>query len=192
MSAPLCSPRTELIAMAEGIKLIPDATPYELELVPVIASFVRDVEKYDDMQRLSNLPHVRESFQVGARFLPTAFFTDAELRQAATAQGAEILIVYTFDSRYSIDNYYQTPGMLLLDVRPDRVVRMTVNADAAVLDARTGQVLGRFTASQSKDELAATWSSDENAQQYRRIAEAKAFTDMVTQIQKQWKNVVGP
>ena len=49
-------PRTELIAMAEGIKLIPDATPYELELVPVIASFVRDVEKYDATRNNGYVP----------------------------------------------------------------------------------------------------------------------------------------
>ena len=151
----------------------------------------RDVETEEDFERIGRLPMVAAVAMLNRLILPAKLESDKELRLAAAALKADILWVYSFDTAFRIDGRDIGPlGLVTLGFLPinDAVVTSTVSA--ALFDVRTGYVYGLAEASATEKRHASAWTTRDAADHARVAAEREAFSQMLVEFERVWKQVV--
>lgn len=100
----------------------------------------RDVEPDNAFERLENLPLVAGVHPLNQLVMPQRLRSEEDLRAAAANVQADMLLIYTFDTQFETNTKIQPMGLLTLGLFPDRDVRVTCTASAALLDTRNGYV----------------------------------------------------
>jgi hypothetical protein len=114
-----------------------------------------------------------------------------DLRLAAAKLQADVLVLYTLDTRFEVQRKWIAPtGVISLGLAPDRDAQVTATASALFVDVRTGFIYGASEASAHERGLASFWSSEEQLDRKRVTAEQRAFGDLVGALEKTWSGVV--
>lgn len=150
----------------------------------------RDVETDEQFERLAKLPQVRGLAPMSRLLLPQMLNSDVELRQAAAQLRADLLLVYTLDTTFTVDETGAPLTVFSLGLFPNRTARVICTASALLMDTRNGYIYGVTEASEKTDQLASSWTSEEAVEQSRRRVETKAFEKLVTQLETTWRGVV--
>jgi hypothetical protein len=149
----------------------------------------RDIEKDEQFERLSTLPGVRGVVPVSRMLLPRELESDLELRKAALQLQADILMLYTIDTVFHVDENSKPLTLVSLGLFPNRKARVTSTASALFMDARTGYIYGAAEASDQQDQLSNSWDSEDAVDQARLRAEAGAFDRLCGEIEKTWLKI---
>lgn len=151
----------------------------------------RDVERDEDFQRLTNLPQVLGVARLNRLVLPEQLKTDRELRQAAAAVKADLLLIYTFDTAFRVKDHEVGPlGVITLGFLPNQEARVTCTAAAAVYDVRTGYVYNLSEAIARKSQIASAWTSRDAVDETRLKAERQAFENLLDEFEKGWGTIL--
>lgn len=151
----------------------------------------RDVETDSDFERLRRLPMVATLAPINRMVLPAKLESDRDLRAAAASLHADILLAYSFDTRYRIDGRDIGPlGLVTLGFLPVNDAVVTSTACAALFDVRTGFVYGMAEVTETEKRLASAWSSESAADDARVAAERKSFEKLLGEVEVVWKQVV--
>lgn len=150
----------------------------------------REVGTDEQLDKIASLPMVAGLGTVNRMILPDELQSDMELRQAAAKLHAQILLLYTFDTRFYDLNSASPVDVLTFGFGNHKDVRITVTASAALLDVRNGYVYGIAEATATREQPTNSWNSEKKADESRRKAEAEAFDDLVTELTRMWKGVV--
>ena len=150
---------------------------------------VRDVEQEQDFKRIANLPEVAQVVPLNRLLLSDQLESDRELRQAAAALHADMILVYTFDTDFFIDDALRPLTVVTLGLSPNKQVRVSTTASAILMDVRTGYVYGACESTARRKQLASTWTSRDAVDRSRRKTERQAFEDLLDQFEKLWKGV---
>jgi hypothetical protein len=151
----------------------------------------RDVEKDEHFDRLRRMVMVSGLAPMNRLLLPYHLQSDEDLRYAASRLKADILIIYTFDTNFRIEDKEIGPlGIITLGTLPNQQAKVTTTASAAFFDVRTGFVYGLADATASESRMASIWVSDKAVEESRIAAERKSFEMLLEEIQKAWKNIV--
>ena len=102
--------------------------------------FTRDVERDDQLAAMEKLPMIRGVAPLGRLVVPAELHSDVELRNAAARLGADILLIYTFDTAFFTDERAMPLSVISLGLSPTKNVRVTTTASAIFLDTRSGFV----------------------------------------------------
>ncbi len=86
---------------------------------------VRDVEQEQDFERLASLPDVAQVVPLNRLLLSDQLESDRELRQAAAALHADMILIYTFDTDFSSDDFLRPLTVVTLGLSPNKWVRVT-------------------------------------------------------------------
>ncbi len=152
---------------------------------------VRDVEQDQDFERLASLPEVAQVVPLNRLLLSDQLESDRELRQAAAALHADMILIYTFDTDFSSDDFLRPLTVITLGLSPNKLVRMSTTASAVLLDVRTGYVYGACESTVRRKQLASAWTSRDAVDHSRRKTEREAFELLLTDFEKLWKGVAG-
>lgn len=150
----------------------------------------RDVEEDEQFERLTNLPMVRGIAPVNRLILPETVESDVDLRQAAAALHADMLLIYTFDTQFGVDKHMPPLSLITLGLFPSDEARVRSTAMAALLDTRNGYVYGVAEGTASTWQAANAWTRQTAIDQSRRRAERDAFRKLVDEVERMWGGVV--
>jgi hypothetical protein len=151
----------------------------------------RDVEPDSTHEKLSRLPLVSGVALMNRMLLPPKLMSAKELRQTAAALKTDLLLVYSLDTAFNIENTDVGPlALISLGFLPTKKARVTATASAALFDVRTGFVYGVAEASTTETQRGTFWSSSEAVDSARKKAEAEAFQKLMGEIEKFWADVL--
>jgi hypothetical protein len=150
----------------------------------------RDAESEESIARLAKLPMVTGIAPVNRLLLPANLNSDLELRQAAAALQADLLLVYTFDTVFFEDTFLEPLSLISLGFAPNHTVKLTSTASAVLMDTRNGFIYGVAEATDKGDGLSSAWGSDRAVDRVRRDTEADAFGKLVDQLEVMWADVL--
>jgi hypothetical protein len=152
--------------------------------------FVRDVEKSEQFDRLAKLPLILGIAPLNEMLLPSKLQDDRDLRQAAAQLHADMLLVYTIDTKFYDQDMAGILTVFTLGASPNQHISVTTTASAVLVDTRNGYVYGTAEATQKHDGLTNAWFSDAAVDTDRRNTEAAAFDKLVGEFANTWTGVV--
>lgn len=153
--------------------------------------FTREFEKEEDIARLKSLPMVAGVAALNRLLIPGELRTDHELRLAAADLKADMLLVYTLDDTFRIDEHdIGALTLISLGIAPTKQAKVTATASAALFDVRTGFVYGLAEGTAHDNQLASAWNSQEAVDTSRLRAERKAFEQMLGEFERTWTGVL--
>lgn len=151
----------------------------------------RDIEPEATFERLSRMPQLAGLALMNRMLLPGKLTSAKDLRQAAATLKTDLLLVYSLDTGFNIENTDVGPlALISLGFLPTKNARVTATASAAMFDVRTGFVYGVAEATAVQEQRGTFWSSSEAADGARKQAEAEAFQKLAGEIEKLWREVV--
>ncbi len=150
----------------------------------------REVETETDMQRLASMARVRALALLNRMVIPENISSLKELRYGAASVHADVLLIYTFDTRFETRTTIPFLGFLSLGLAPDENIKVTSTATAALIDVRTGYVYLLAENSERLSKLAAAWNSSSAIDSGRKLAESRAFAGLVDEIERGWAGVI--
>jgi hypothetical protein len=150
----------------------------------------RDVEKDSQIERLAKMPLVTGVVPINRLLLPEQLNSDLELRQAAAALHADVLLVYTLDTTFQVEDKLAPLTTLTLGLSPTENASAVCTASAVLLDTHNGFVYGVAEATDKSSQIASAWTSGAAVDDTRRRTEAGAFEKLVGELEKSWGGVV--
>jgi hypothetical protein len=150
----------------------------------------RDVESDQQLERLEKLPMVRGLAPLNRLVIPSSLQSDADLRTAAAKLRADILLVYTLDTRFEERSRATPLAVVTLGATPTDQMYVACTASAALLDTRSGYVYGLAEATERRETPRNAWTTEMEIDRFRLNTERVAFESLIEELQKTWKRVV--
>jgi len=150
----------------------------------------REAEQAIDVEPLRGLPQVRGVVGFNSLMSPSRSVTGEALRGFAARLHADMLLLYTLETRYDSDHYAEPVGLLTLGLAPNQRARVRCTASAILLDVRTGYLYGAGEHTASANRVTNAWSQSQSYSELRRGVEAEALEALVTHLHKSWNDIV--
>jgi hypothetical protein len=150
----------------------------------------RDVEKPGQIERLAKLPMVSGIAPINRLLLPRELKSDLELRQAGASLHADMLLVYTLDTTFQVEDKAAPLTLVTLGLSPNQNTRVVCTASAVLMDTRNGYIYGVAEATDEGGQLASAWTSAAALDDTRRRTESSAFEKLVAELEKSWMAVI--
>jgi hypothetical protein len=150
----------------------------------------RDIEAETDWNKLRSLPQVTGIAPLNRLLLPNQLNSDLELRQAAASLHADILLVYTIDSTFEVEDHLAPLSVVTLGLSPNDTARVITTASAMLMDTRNGYLYGYAEATERGTQLTNGWMTGQAVNDVRKRTESKAFAKLVESLGGTWGNVV--
>ena len=151
----------------------------------------RDVETDASFNRLGAMPRIAAIAPVSRLLVPTSLGSTRDLRTAAAQLRADVILVYTIDTRFRTESAQLGPlQTIALGFLPSE--KAVVNATCAfmIIDVRTGFVYGTGETTATEDQRSNIWGSASAIETARLKAEQRAFEDSLGEVEKLWASIV--
>ncbi len=149
----------------------------------------RDVETDEQFARIQKLDQIRGLAMINRMLLPAKLETDAELRQAAAKLQCDMLLVYTFDTTFHLQNQAGPVSLITLGFAPVEKASAVTTVSAVLMDTRNGYIYGTAEATKTSDHHTTSWTTDSAIDSARQETEKEAFAALVGEFEKTWKQV---
>lgn len=113
-----------------------------------------------------------------------------ELRKAAALLHADMLLIYTLDTTFSVEDKAAPLTFVTLGLSPNQQARLLCTASAVLMDTRNGYIYGVSEATERQSQLTNAWTSTTAVDEARRRTESAAFEKLVGQMEQTWTGVV--
>lgn len=151
----------------------------------------RDIETDNAIATIRSLPMIQGVAPLGRLLVPSVMQTIDDLREPAARLHADMILIYSVDTTFSIGGKSLGPAsMLSLGFLPNKSAKVTATVAGVLVDVRSGYVYGTTEASVTEEHRASVWSSAMIVDAARITAEEAAFTDFVDEFGKLWGGVV--
>lgn len=150
----------------------------------------RDVEKDEQIDRLSKLPMVSGIAPLNRLLIPQQLQSDLQLRQAAGKLHADVLLIYTIDTSFFTEDKMAPLTVVTLGLSPNKQARVISTISAVLMDTRNGYIYGVAEATEKQTQLASAWTSQTAVDETRRRTEEKAFESLVGELEQTWTRIV--
>jgi len=155
------------------------------------AQFSRTQGAADAGARLAKLPQVAGVAPLNHLLLPDEFDDDYALRLAASRIKADLLLIYSLYSERTTDGVEFAPVTIAtLGLAPDKTITVGVTATCALIDVRTGHVLGRARAKRESTELSTDWHHLDATSAALDHAEDESLERLMDQFELCWRDVL--
>jgi hypothetical protein len=123
--------------------------------------------------------------------IPSNLQSDRQLRLAAASLKADMLLAYTLDTTFRIDEHDFGPlRVISLGMLPTKEAKVSATASAALFDVRTGYIYALAESTAQVKRIASTWTSTDAVDASRQTAERQAFEQMLGELEHSWQKVV--
>ncbi len=150
----------------------------------------RASEEEEGLERLGALPQVLGVAPVNRLLVPRQLRSDLELRKVAAQLHADLLLIYTLDTAFEMEDRLPPLTLVSLGLLRTNKARVHSTASALVLDTRTGYVYATAEASAEQAPSTSAWTSASKVDALRRATEKEAFERLVTELENAWDGVV--
>lgn len=151
----------------------------------------RDVESDAQFQRLARMAKVTGVAPVNRLLFDSPHLrSDLELRHAAGLLHADILLIYTLDTTFYVDDPAVPLTVITLGLSPNRKAKAMTTASAVFMGTHNGYVYGIAEATARNDQLASAWTDCQAIDTARRRTESQAFENLVGELERTWAGVV--
>lgn len=151
----------------------------------------RDIEADTALAKIQSLPLIQGVAPVGRILIPSHVNTLRELRSPAAQLRADLLLIYTVDTAFTVDGVSLGPlSLVSLGFLPNKKARVTATVAGVLIDVRTGYVYGTTEATAIEEQRANLWSTELVADSARIAAEEAAFADFADGFQSFWTGVL--
>ena len=151
----------------------------------------RDVERDEHFEKLAGLPLVRGVAPVGRLLLPPDANSIRDLRAPAAQLRADMLLLYSIDTRFSVDGTSLGPlSLVSLGLLPNKEAHVTSTVAGVLVDVRSGYVYGSTEATRVEQQRASIWATEQAIESARLDAESAAFGAFVDEFGELWTNVL--
>lgn len=165
-------PRVVALAVVEGGHASPGSEPV-LKLVRPTAAWREDVERRERLRGWVRTYWLRESAPLR---------TAGDVVDAASSQGADAVLVMTFDS--SAWGRGGLLSLMSLGLFPDATTTGDLNAEAVLVDVRAKRVLDRWNSTDTGWQPANAWTALEASEQVRARMERRAVVDAAARLER--------
>ncbi len=143
------------------------------------------------LQEISGWPQVATVSMLKTALLPHRFDSLDDLRLAAAKLQADVLLVYSIDTRFEIGGRSYAPESdVSLGAKSVTAAAVKSHASAVLFDVRTGASFGEVGADADLADLAGALGSGEAVDAKRLQAERQAFAAMLANAQTTWSGIV--
>jgi hypothetical protein len=150
----------------------------------------REVETEEDFKALSQLEGVRGVAPLSRLLLPTKLDSIKALREASARLKADILFIYTFDTRFHAGEQKFAPlNVISLGFLKNKELTVTTTVSAAFFDVRTEYLYGVTEATAKESKYASVWGESGAVDDLRVKTEAMAFKNLIQQIDQSWSGI---
>ncbi|MEN8128286.1 MAG: hypothetical protein ABFR90_10865 [Planctomycetota bacterium] len=149
----------------------------------------RDIEKDEDFQRIGNLSQIAQVGTVNRLLLPHNIVSDKDLRLSAAKLHADMLFLYTVDTKYWSEDNAKPLSVVTLGFSPSVNLHMVSTLSGVLCDVRTGYIYGTVEATEKQKQLTSWWANSDTADQARLRVERIAFEKMLDEFEKLWIGV---
>ena len=151
----------------------------------------RDIETDEAFGKIVQLPLVSGVAPIGRLLLPPNASTIKDLRAPAAKLRADLLLVYSVDTSFSVEGKSFGPmSAISLGFIRNKKAHVTATVAGVLVDVRTGFIYGTTEATVTEEQRASIWSTKLAIESSRLHAETAAFEDFVVEFQQLWKGVV--
>ena len=152
---------------------------------------VRDLESGDSARSFDDIASIADVAPLPSLLLPAAASSIGDLRRPAAELRADMLLVYTVDTRFTIDGSDIGPlSVVSLGMLRDRQATVTATVAGVLVDVRTGFVYGAIEASAVEDQRASAWTSATKTEAARVRAEKSAYVNFTEEFRSFWDELV--
>ena len=150
----------------------------------------RDITSEDDLKRISQLDEISNLVPLSKILIPQNISGLEDIRIAAAKLHADILMVYTFDTDFTVGpKRFQTSDLISLGFFNNKIVRVQTTASAAFYDVKTGFLYGVAEATEEKSKVSDLWGSITIVDAMRIDTEKLAFNSLLPEIEKTWLGI---
>ena len=151
----------------------------------------RDIETDEAFEKIAQLPLVDGVAPIGRLLLSPNASTIKDLRAPAAKLRADLLLVYSVDTSFSVEGKSLGPlSAISLGFIRNKKAHVTATVAGVLVDVRTGFVYGTTEATATEEQRASIWSTEIAIDSSRLRAETAAFDCFVAEFQRLWKGVV--
>ena len=151
----------------------------------------RDIESEEDIKRIQSLAGVAGAIPVNRLLLPQELNSIKDLRRAAAKLKADMVLVYSLDTRFSVDSQPLGPlAVVSLGFIKNKNAKVATTASAVIFDVRSEYVYGVAEFTVTENQKATIWSSSSVIESARIKTEQQAVAGLVVEIEKAWKGVM--
>ena len=151
----------------------------------------RRLETQESMERLLALPQLIDIAPINSLLISSEQNTERQLRQAASLLQAELLFLYSMDTRFQVASQDIGPlDLVTLGYAPNKKALANSTASAALYDTSTGYIYALFEATASADKRATSWSINDAKENAARESESKAFDALIENIELRWPYLI--
>lgn len=144
------------------------------------------------VRTIAQWPLVTEAAVLRAALLPAEVLSLDDLRLAAAKSLADVLLVYTLDTRFEAGGRSFNPlDEISLGAAPTPDACVTTAASALLLEVRTGRRYGTAQSSARVADLGEAWRSAAALDGKRIEAERQAFAALLSESQTVWSRISG-
>lgn len=152
---------------------------------------LRDIDAPEQLARIASFEAVAQVLHLNRLVIDTGIVDEEGLRRAAGSVQADMLFVYTFDTRFHTEDGALAPlAVVSLGIFPNKTAKCVVTCSGALVDTRTGFVYALLEATHETSQLANAWTSKDAVDQSRRRAERIAFEGLIDDFKAQWPTVL--
>jgi hypothetical protein len=149
-----------------------------------------DLERAEDAERLRRLPMIADVVPLNRIVLPDGVSGIDAIRNAAGSVQADMVLVYTLDTKFRTRTTIPALGVFTLGIFPNEAARVDTILAAALIDTRTGFVYGLVQGQGAAGQLANAWTSDDAVEDSRKRADRLALERALQQFEQVWKDIV--
>ena len=151
----------------------------------------RDIETEASLARLAGMPRVAAVAPISRLLVPAQLESTRDLRTAAAQLRADVLLIYTIDTRFRTETTELGPlQTIALGFLPSKKAVVTSTCAFMIVDVRTGFVYGTGETTASEDQRSNVWGTEGAIEEARLKAERRAFEDGLGEIESLWRGVV--
>jgi hypothetical protein len=151
---------------------------------------VKDIEKDEDFNRFRKLAGIAQIGTLSPLLLPAEIRTDKDLRLAASRLQADILFLYTVDTKFWSEDAVAPLSVVTLGLSPSVTVNMVSTVSGVLMDVRTGYIYAMMDATEKQTQLSSWWTNGSAVDQSRQRTERAAFEKMLDEFEKVWIQMV--
>jgi hypothetical protein len=151
---------------------------------------VKDIEKDEDFNRFRKLAGIAQIGTLSPMLLPTEIKSDKDLRLAASRLQADILFLYTVDTKFWSKDAVAPLSVITLGLSPSVTVNMVSTVSGVLMDVRTGYIYAMMDATEKQTQLSSWWTNESAVDQSRQRTERAAFEKMLDEFEKTWIQMV--
>lgn len=148
------------------------------------------VETEDHLKTMRSLPSVQGIVRLNRLVLGKNTRTDKDLRAAAARLHADLTLVYTINTEWTVDNDAEPLDAITIGFSKYKNITVTSTATALLLGTHNGYVYATAEVMADQSYKDNAWRNAEQIEEARETLEQEAFDELVADFSASWPQVL--